>query len=46
MSRIYGKATQTLVTRAPASPANALIASMGLEEKLELLQESSALDPD
>jgi hypothetical protein len=37
MSRIYGKPTEVVVTRAPPSPANAVIASMTLEEKLELL---------
>jgi hypothetical protein len=37
MSRIYGKPTETVVTRAPPSPTNAVIASMTLEEKLQLL---------
>jgi len=37
MSRIYGKPTETVVTRTPASPARAVLASMTLEEKLELL---------
>jgi hypothetical protein len=37
MSRIYGKPTENVVTHTPASPEKALIASMTLEEKLELL---------
>jgi hypothetical protein len=37
MSRIYGKPTETVVTHTPASPARAVLASMTLEEKLELL---------
>jgi hypothetical protein len=37
MSRIYGKPTETVVTHTPVSPEKALIASMTLEEKLELL---------
>ena len=37
MSRIYGKPTQTVVTHTPVSPARAVLASMTLEEKLELL---------
>jgi hypothetical protein len=37
MSRIYGKPTETVVTRAPVSPERAVLASMTLEEKLELL---------
>jgi hypothetical protein len=38
MSRIYGKPTETVVTHTPASPAKAVLASMTLDEKLELLQ--------
>lgn len=37
MSRIYGKPTETVVTHTPGSPEKALIASMTLEEKLQLL---------
>jgi hypothetical protein len=37
MSRIYGKPTETVVTHTPASPERAVLASMTLEEKLELL---------
>jgi hypothetical protein len=37
MSRIYGKPRETVVTHTPASPARAVLASMTLEEKLELL---------
>jgi hypothetical protein len=37
MSRIYGKPTETVVTRTPPSPERAVLASMTLEEKLELL---------
>jgi hypothetical protein len=36
-SRIYGKPTEVVVTHTPASPARAVLASMTLEEKLELL---------
>ena len=38
MSRIYGKPTETVVTRIPASPERAVLASMTLDEKLELLR--------
>jgi hypothetical protein len=38
MSRIYGKQTETVVTHTPPSPARAVLASMTLEEKLELLR--------
>jgi hypothetical protein len=37
MSRIHGKPTETVVTHTPASPEEAVLASMTLEEKLELL---------
>jgi hypothetical protein len=37
MSRIYGKPTETVVTHTPASPAKAVLKSMTLEKKLELL---------
>jgi hypothetical protein len=37
MSRIYGKPTETVVTHTPPSPEKAVLASMTLEEKLELL---------
>jgi hypothetical protein len=37
MSRIYGKSTETVVTHTPVSPERAVLASMTLEEKLELL---------
>jgi hypothetical protein len=37
MSRIYGKPTETVVTHTPTSPERAVLASMTLEEKLELL---------
>jgi hypothetical protein len=40
MSRTYGKPTETVVTRTPPSPANAVIASMTLEEKLALCRSS------
>jgi hypothetical protein len=38
MSRIYGKPTETVVTHTPPSPEKAVLASMTLEEKLELLR--------
>jgi hypothetical protein len=38
MSRIYGKPTETVVTHAPVSPARVVLASMTLEEKLQLLR--------
>jgi hypothetical protein len=38
MSRIYGKPTDTVVTHTPPSPEKAVLASMTLEEKLELLR--------
>jgi hypothetical protein len=37
MSRIYEKPNETVVSHTPASPERAVIASMTLEEKLELL---------
>jgi hypothetical protein len=37
MSRIYGKPTENVVTRTPASPEKAVLKSMTLEEKLKLL---------
>jgi hypothetical protein len=37
MSRIYGKPTETVVTHTPVSPERAVLKSMTLEEKLELL---------
>jgi hypothetical protein len=37
MSRIYGKPTETVVTHTPPSPVRAVLASMTLEEKLQLL---------
>jgi hypothetical protein len=37
MSRIYGKPTENVVTHTPASPEKAVLTSMTLEEKLELL---------
>jgi len=45
MSRIYGKPTENVVTHTPASPEKALIASMTLEEKLELLHRLRAGEP-
>jgi hypothetical protein len=45
MSRIYGKPTETVVTHTPASPARAVLASMTLEEKLELLHRLQAGEP-
>jgi hypothetical protein len=50
MSRIYGKPTETVVTHTPVSPERAVLSSMTLEEKLELLDslrrgESIALPP-
>jgi hypothetical protein len=41
MSRIYGKPEET-VTRVNANPATAVLKSMSLEEKLELLQRLQA----
>jgi hypothetical protein len=38
MSRIYGKPTETVVTHTPVSPEKAVLSSMTLEEKLELLR--------
>jgi hypothetical protein len=38
MNRIYGKPTETVVTHTPVSPEKAVLASMTLEEKLELLR--------
>jgi hypothetical protein len=37
ISRIYGKPKETVVNHVPTSPAHAAIASMTLEEKLQLL---------
>jgi hypothetical protein len=37
MNRIYGKPTETVVTHTPVSPEKAVLASMTLEEKLQLL---------
>jgi hypothetical protein len=37
MSRIYGKPTENVVTHTPPSPEKAVLASMTLEQKLELL---------
>jgi hypothetical protein len=37
MSRIYGKPTETVVTHTPGSAVRAVLASMTLEETLELL---------
>jgi hypothetical protein len=45
MSRIYGKPTETVVTHTPASPERAVLASMTLEEKLELLHRLQAGEP-
>jgi hypothetical protein len=45
MSRIYGKPTETVVTHTPASPERAVLASMTLEEKLELLHSLRRGDP-
>jgi hypothetical protein len=40
-----GKPTETVVTHTPASPERAVIASMTLEEKLELLHKLRAGEP-
>jgi hypothetical protein len=45
MSRIYGKPTETVVTHTPPSPARAVLASMTLEEKLQLLHSLRAGEP-
>jgi hypothetical protein len=45
MARIYAKPTETVVTHTPASPERAVIASMTLEEKLELLHRLQAGEP-
>jgi hypothetical protein len=45
MSRIYGKPTETVVTHTPPSPERAVLASMTLEEKLELLHKLHAGEP-
>jgi hypothetical protein len=37
ISRIYGKPSETVVTQTPPSPERAVLDSMTLEEKLELL---------
>jgi hypothetical protein len=37
MNRIYGKSHETVINHIPPSPAHGVIASMTLEEKLELL---------
>jgi hypothetical protein len=45
MSRIYGKPTETVVSHTPPSPARAVLASMTLEEKLQLLHRLRAGEP-
>jgi hypothetical protein len=45
MSRMYGKPTETVVTHTPASPVRAVLASMTLEEKLQLLHSLQGGDP-
>ena len=45
MSRMYGKPTETVVTHTPASPVRAVLASMTLEEKLELLHSLQRGEP-
>jgi hypothetical protein len=45
MSRIYGKPTETIVTHTPDRPERAVLASMTLEEKLELLHRLQAGEP-
>jgi hypothetical protein len=46
MSRIYGKPTETVVNHVtPPSPEKAVLASMTLEEKLELLHRLRAGEP-
>jgi hypothetical protein len=45
MPRIYGKPTETVVTHAPASPEKAVLASMALETKLELLHKLREGEP-
>jgi hypothetical protein len=41
-NRIYGKPEQALITVAPANPAVAMIRSLSLEEKLEMLRRLQA----
>jgi hypothetical protein len=45
MNRIYGKRNETVVNHVPASPANAVIASITLEEKLRLLDSLHRREP-
>jgi hypothetical protein len=45
MSRIYGKPTENVVTHTPPSPEKAVLASMTLEEKLQLLHSLRAGEP-
>jgi hypothetical protein len=45
MSRIYGKPTETVVTHTPASPAKAVLKSMTLEKKLELVDSLRREEP-
>jgi hypothetical protein len=37
MTRIYGKPTETVVQQIPPDPTRSVLASMALEEKLQLL---------
>jgi hypothetical protein len=39
MSRIYGKPTETVVQQIPPDPTRSVIASLSLDEKIELLQQ-------
>jgi hypothetical protein len=45
MDRIYGKPTEAVVNHAPIPPERAVLASMTLEEKLELLHRLQAGEP-
>jgi hypothetical protein len=45
MDRIYGKPVEATVTVAPPSPIPAVLASMSLEEKLQLLRSPQRGEP-
>jgi hypothetical protein len=45
MSRIYGKPTETVIAHTPATPEKAVLKSMTLEEKLELLHKLRVGEP-
>ena len=45
MDRIYGKPTEAVVNHVPIPPERAVLASMTLEEKLELLHSLQAGEP-